>query len=88
MIVSSLKHKIKGLDELFKYLPQNYNFYDAGLVSMNWDVEKEVLTVTYSCYYGIDKDSQHRGVALPPPFIILFLFISSYFYRLLFIFLY
>lgn len=23
MIVSSLRHKIKGLDELFKYLPQN-----------------------------------------------------------------
>ena len=59
MIVSSLRHKIKGLDELFKYLPKNYNFHDAGLVSLNWDIEKEELTVTYSCYHGIDKDNQH-----------------------------
>ena len=41
MIESSLRHKIKGLDELFKYLPQNYNFHDAGLVSLNWDIEKD-----------------------------------------------
>lgn len=59
MIDSSLRHKIKGLNELFKYLPEKYNFHDAGLVSLNWDAEKEELTVTYSCYYGITKDNQH-----------------------------
>lgn len=59
MIVSTLRHKIKGLDELFKYLPKDYSFHDAGLVSLNWDMEKEELTVTYSCYHGIDKDNQH-----------------------------
>lgn len=46
MIVSTLRHKIKGLDELFKHLPKDYSFHDAGLVSLNWDVEKEELTVT------------------------------------------
>ena len=50
MIDASLRHEIKGSEELFKCIPENYNFHDAGLVSLNWNMEKEELTVVYSCY--------------------------------------
>lgn len=51
MIDRSLRHKIRGLDELFKLLSEDYNFHDAGLESVNWDASKEELTVVYLCCY-------------------------------------
>ena len=60
MIDSSLRHKIKGLDELFMCLPENYNFHDDGLVSLNWNMEKEELTVVYSCYHRLDDTASEH----------------------------
>lgn len=59
MIDSSLRHKIKGLDELFKYLPENYNFHDDALVSLNWDQEKEELTAVYSSFWTSKQEGDH-----------------------------
>lgn len=59
MIDSSLRHKIKGLNELFKYLPEDYNFHDDALVSLNWDQEKEVLTAVYSSYWTSKQEGDH-----------------------------
>lgn len=54
MIDSSLRHEIKGLDELFKYIPEDYSFHDSELESVNWDMMQNKLTVVYSCHYGLN----------------------------------
>jgi len=58
MIDHSLRHKIRGLNELFKFLPEDYNFHDAGLESVNWDANKEELTVVYLCCHSVTADKE------------------------------
>lgn len=53
MIDSALRNEIKGLDELFKYLPEDYSFHDSELESVNWNMMKGELTVVYSCYHWL-----------------------------------
>lgn len=53
MIDPSLRHEIKGLDELFKYIPEDYSFHDSELESVNWDLMKGELTVVYSCAHWL-----------------------------------
>lgn len=54
MIDPELRHEIKGLDELFKYIPEDYSFHDSELESVNWDMMKNKLTVVYSCHQWLD----------------------------------
>jgi len=50
MIVPTLIDKIKGLKELFKIVPEDYNFHDDELEWVHWDMMKGELIVTYSMH--------------------------------------
>ncbi len=58
MIDKTLRGKIKGLDELFKIVGEDYNFHDAELEHMEWDIDKRELTVTYGIW-DIDGSNLH-----------------------------
>lgn len=50
MVDFSLVDKIKGLKELFKIVPDDYNFHDDELERVQWDMMKCELIVTYSMH--------------------------------------
>ena len=50
MVDFSLIDKIKGLKELFKIVPDDYNFHDDELERVQWDMMKCELIVTYSMH--------------------------------------
>ena len=60
MIDPTLRYKIKGLDELFKYIPEDYSFHDSELEAINWDMMKGELTVVYSCYLWLNTPVGER----------------------------
>ena len=54
MIDSALVKEVKGLEELFKYIPQDYSFHDSELEEVNWNMMNNELIVVYSCYLFSD----------------------------------
>ena len=50
MIHHSLIDKIKGLEELFKIVPEDYSFHDNELERVEWNMMKCELIVTYSMH--------------------------------------
>ena len=50
MVDYSLIDKIKGLEKLFKIVPEDYNFHNDELERVKWDMTKREPVVTYSMH--------------------------------------
>ncbi len=50
MVDQSLINKIKGLKDLFKIVPEDYNFHDDELERVQWNMMKCELVITYSMH--------------------------------------
>lgn len=54
MIDPSLRHEIKGLDELFSIIIEDGNLHDYKLESLTWNNNKRELTLVYTNEMWVD----------------------------------